>query len=76
MKGISNEALDALTSSQKGFISSIRFVEGDLKLTGLQLKRGMADMFPPASLFRQEICDIPTVHIELRNFLDRRGENL
>ena len=34
------------------------------------------DMFPPASLFGQEICGIPAVLIELRNFLDSRGENL
>ena len=33
-------------------------------------------MFPTASLFRREICDLPTVHIELRNFLDERGTNL
>ena len=30
-------------------------------------------MFPHASLFRLEICDIPAALIELRNFLDRRG---
>ena len=33
-------------------------------------------MFPPASLFRQEICDLPAVHIELRSFLDAKGANL
>ena len=76
MKGMSYNALSALTSAQKGFISSIRFLESSPDLTGVQLKRTIADMFPPASLFRQEICDLPAVHIELRNFLDERGANL
>ena len=76
MKGITNDALSALTSAQKGFISSIRFLETTPELTGIQLKRTIADMFPPASLFQQQICDLPAVHIELRNFLDSRGGNL
>ena len=33
-------------------------------------------MLPPTSLFREEICDLPAVFIELRNFLDERGTNL
>ena len=76
MKCITNDALSAPTSAQKGCISSIRFLETTPELTGIQLKRTIADMFPPASLFQQEICDLPAVHIELRNFLDSRGGNL
>ena len=72
MKGISSETLGALTSPQKGFISSIRFLEENPELAGLQLKRAIAEMFLPASFFRQEICDILAVLIELRNFLDSR----
>ncbi|CDF36767.1 unnamed protein product [Chondrus crispus] len=76
MRGLTNDALTALTSAQKRFISSIRFLETTPDLTGIHLKRTVADMFPPASLFRQEICDLPAVHIELRNFLDAKGANL
>ena len=76
MRGLTSDALSALTSAQKGFISSIRFLETTPDLTGIHLKRTVADMFPPASLFRQEICDLPAVHIELRNFLDAKGANL
>lgn len=46
------------------------------QLTGSQGKRTIAEMCPPASLFRQEICDLPAVHIELQNVLDTMGANL
>ena len=76
MQGLTSDALTALTSAQKGFISSIRFLETTPDLTGIHLKRTVADMFPPPSLFRQEICDLPAVHIELRNVLGAKGANL
>lgn len=76
MRGLTSDALTALTSAQKGFISSIRFLEATPNLTRIHLKRTIADMFPSASLFRQEICDLLAVHIELRNFLDAKEANL
>lgn len=76
LKALSTESLGALTSTQKGFVTTIRMLEGDENLTGVQLKRTIADMFPPASLFSKEMCDIPAVHSELRDFLDSRGANL
>lgn len=51
-------------------------MESSPDITGVQLKGIIADMFPPDLLFREEICDLPAVHIELRNFLDERGANL
>ena len=59
-----------------GFISSIRFLERTTDPTGVQLKRTRADMFPRASLFCEEICDLPAVFIDPRNFWDERGANL
>lgn len=76
MRQVNPETLGALTSQQKGFIASIRAIEQDAGLTGINLKRAVADMFPPASLFAKEICDLPAVWKELRDFLDRRGANL
>ena len=75
-RGLARDAPTALASSQKGIIYSIRFLETTLDFTGIQLKRTVADMFPPASLFREEICDLLAVHIELRKFLDAKGANL
>ena len=76
MRIVTAESLGALTSEQKGFISSVRVLESNADLTGIQLKRAVAEMFPPAVLFGKEICDLPAVHIELRDFLDSRGANL
>ena len=42
----------------------------------MHLKRTVVDIFPLASQFRQEICDLPAVHVDLRNFLDAEGANL
>lgn len=76
MKSITPEFLTALTCTQKGFITSIRILESNDSLTGIALKRAVADMVPPASLFSKEICDLSAVHTELRDFLDSRGANL
>ena len=73
MRGLTSNALTALTSAQQGFISSIRFLETTPDITGIHLKRTAAGMF--AFLFRQEICDLPAVHMELRDFLDAKGAN-
>lgn len=76
MRVVNAESLGALTSEQKGFISSVIILESNADLTGVQLKRVVAEMFPPAVLFGKELCDLSAVHIELRNVLDSRGANL
>lgn len=67
-------ALGGLTSKQKGFVMSIRSIR--LEVTGEALREGSAERFPPAHFFSQEICDMPSVWMELRNFLDARGARL
>ena len=48
-------------------MSSVRILESNADLTGIQLRRAVAEMFPPAVLFGKEICDLEAVHIELRD---------
>lgn len=74
MPQIPNSDLAALTSKQKGFVVSIRSIAPETR--GDALRDIVAEMFPPAQLFAQEICDMPSVWIELRNFLDARGARL
>lgn len=74
MRNISDNALSSLTSVQKGFIVSIRSI--DTSLSGRNLCAHIAELFPPASLFAKEICDTPTVWVDLRNFLNALGANL
>lgn len=74
MRGIITEMLSALTSVQKGFFFSVRTIPQHL--SGTSLLQHVAELFPPASLFAKEICDIPSVWVELRNFLDSRGAGL
>lgn len=71
MKSITTEEISALISSQKRFILSMRSIQEEI--TGDELSEIVVGMFPPASLFAKEICDIPSVWVELRNFLDARG---
>ena len=76
MSSISDSQLHALTSTQKGFISSIRMLESQPNLLGVQLKERVAEMFPPAMLFGKELSDFPACYSSLRDFLDSRGGNL
>ena len=76
MAGISDGTLQALTSCQKGFISSIRILELQENITGEALKQSVAEMFPPAMLFNKELLDMPAIYSSLRDFLDSRGANL
>lgn len=76
MSGITDLELQALTSTQKGFISTIRLLQQQEELQGDSLKATVADMFPPASLFSKELCDLSIVHTCLRDFLNARGCNL
>ena len=73
---VTAESLGALPSEQKGFISSVRILESNANLTGIQLKRLVAEMFPPAALFGKDICDFPGVQIGLRDVVDFHGTNL
>lgn len=36
----------------------------------------IAELFPPASLFAKEVCDLPSVWVELRNLLNERAAGL
>lgn len=76
MGTISDNELQALTSEQKGFITSIRILQQNQSLSGAHLKQSVAEMFPPASLFSKELCDLAVLHSSLRDFLDSRGANL
>ncbi len=53
MNGISDPELLALTSAQKGFITSIRLLEQQQELSGDALKAAVADMYPPPPYFHK-----------------------
>ena len=76
MKIVTAESLGALTSERKGFLSCVRVLESNADLTGIQLKRAVAEMFPPQYYLGKKVCDLPAVHIELRDVLDSHGANL
>ena len=65
-----------LNDKQKGFVSSVRHLEATEAAQGDGLLRIFADMFPPADLFSKELCELPAVYTELRNFLDSHGANM
>lgn len=56
MKCIKYEVPAALTSAQKGLIVSIRAVPPEL--IGDQQRQDVAELFPSATLFQEEICDL------------------
>ena len=75
------EALDmsSLTEEQSGFITSVRLFETEIRqksLSGSDVRREFADMFPPASLFSAALLHIPSVHRSVRDFLDANGANM
>lgn len=57
MNPITDFQLPALTTTQKGFIVSIRSIIQDLR--GDALREAVAEIFPPPSPFGKEICDLP-----------------
>lgn len=76
MGTVSDNSLGVLKSVQKGFITSIRLLQGDTELPVVQLKHSIAEMFPPALVFSKEICDMPIAFMSLRDFLDTQGANM
>ena len=71
--------ITGLTTSQAGFINTIRVLEDEMKYTpidGQQVKATIAELFPPAVLFASEIRTLPLLHRQLRAWLDKRGANL
>ncbi|OSX74486.1 hypothetical protein BU14_0287s0005 [Porphyra umbilicalis] len=71
--------LALLSSEQKGFVCSVRMLEGEMQgasLIGDQVKTALAELLPPAALFGPEITTLPYVRRELRKWLDSRGANL
>ena len=76
MRAVNAGDLQALTSDQKGIISTIRHIHDDENVSSENLKRTVADMYPPALLFSQEVRDLPSIYTELRAFLDSRGANM
>lgn len=65
-----------LSDKQRGFVVSIRHIEATNTLHGDALLRSFADMVPPAQLFCKELCKLPVIFTELRNFLDYKGANM
>lgn len=74
MKALTNDELSMMTTRQKGFVISICAL--DPTTAGTDLKYTIAEMFPPAHLFSDEIKEIPGVWVELRKFLDSNGATL
>ena len=75
MQGVSGQLCEGLNDVQKGFITSIRLLEGK-KEDSSSLLRSVAHMFPPADLFSNELRSLPSAYSELRNFLDSRGASM
>lgn len=74
MRNVSDQELVSLTSAQNEFVVSMRSLDPDLG--GSQLKEMVAELFPPASLFAKEICDLPSVWVELPSYLNAKGAGL
>lgn len=74
MPKLSDASLHGLSSRQVGFIVSMRNIEESMN--GNDLKEFIAELFPPAHLFSSDLCDLPSIWVELRNFLDSRGAGL
>lgn len=70
-KRISHEELKTMSNRQRGFILSIRSL--DPTYTGSALKDTVAELFPSAHLFSEELREIPGIWLELRKFLDKNG---
>lgn len=74
MKNLTSSELSMMKARKKGFVISIRAL--DPTITGTSLKDTIAEMFPPAHLFSDEIKEIPSVWVELRKHLDTNGTTL
>lgn len=57
--------MEQLNDTQRDFVNSIRMFEANKALSGTTLREEFADMFPPASLFKKDLCVLPAVFIEL-----------
>lgn len=76
MRSISAGDLQALNSAQWGIISSIRHIKLDEAVSADNVKRLVAEIFPPSVLFSQDIRDLPALYSEIRDFLDSRRANM
>ena len=76
LSSIPQDAINRMNASQQGFVMSIRVLEKEDRMVGAVLLRAVSDMFPPASLFNENMPAIPALYSELRNFLDTRGCHL
>ena len=71
--------ITGLTTSQVGFINTIRVLEDEMNyapMDGQQVKATIAELFPPAVLFASELLALPLIHRQLRARLEKRGANL
>ena len=71
--------ITGLTTSQAGFINTIRVLEDEMKyapMDGRQVTATIAELFPPAVLFASELLELPLLHRQIRAWLDKRGPNL
>ena len=76
MSVISGGTLHALTSIEKVPISSICILEQQRNMTGDTQNSVISDIRPPASLFSQQILDMPAIYSSFRDFCDSRGAYL
>ena len=76
MQTVNAGDLQGLMIAQKGITSTIRHLQDDDTVSSGNLKRTVAEMYPPAILFGQKIRDLPGIYTELRDFLDSRGANM
>lgn len=51
-------------------------LESEDRMTGVVLLWSVSDMFPPASLFSEDMRAIPALYLELCNVFDKSGVNL
>lgn len=76
MPEIERDAFRLLNHVQRGFVTSIRILAHDENIVGDALKRKVADIFPPAVLFSDDLQALPTIYKALRDFLNSRSATL
>ena len=70
--------MDSLTRAQAGFMNSVRMFDEEIRsgpLSSEEHKAAVAEMFPPAVLFGDEINALRYAPSALRTWLDTNGAN-
>lgn len=71
--------LDEVSNEIRGLIYSIRDLDSRIStsaMTGSQGKDALAELFPSASLFSENICTMPLIYANVRDWLNGEGANL